>query len=112
MRILRAAQISICAAALSAALALSTTVDSWDKKTIVTFGDSVEIPGQVLPTGAYVFKLASSMSNRHIVEIWNQDETRLIATVLAIPDYRPEPPSDSRFEFDERPSNSPMALRT
>jgi len=29
--------------------------DQWDKKkTIVTFNDAVEIPGQVLPAGTYV----------------------------------------------------------
>jgi uncharacterized protein involved in type VI secretion and phage assembly len=112
MRILRAFQISICAATLCAAFVGTARADNWDKKIIVTFGDSVEIPGQVLPAGTYVFKLAASMSDRHIVQIWNRDETQLIATLLTVPDYRFDAPDAPRFEFDERPSNSPMALRT
>ncbi len=52
--------------------------DQWDKKTIVTFNESVEIPGQVLPTGTYLFKLANSPSNRHIVQIWNADQNEIL----------------------------------
>jgi hypothetical protein len=32
--------------------------DEWNQKTIVTFSGPVEIPGQVLDAGTYVFKLA------------------------------------------------------
>ncbi len=112
MRILRAIQISICAVALCGAIVRTARADNWDKKTVATFGDSVEIPGQILPAGTYVFSLAPSIADRHIVQIWNGDETQLIATLLAIPDYRSDAPDGPRFEFDERPSNSPMALRT
>jgi hypothetical protein len=86
--------------------------DTWDKKTVVTFSDSVEIPGQVLPAGTYVFKLANSISDRHIVQIWNEDETQLLATLLTAPDYRLNPPDKTIFEFDERPGDSPMAIHT
>ncbi|HEX2490469.1 MAG TPA: hypothetical protein VHR27_13745, partial [Blastocatellia bacterium] len=57
-----------------AALAFSTSVkaDAWNKKTIVTFSQPVEIPGGiVLPAGTYVIKLLDSASNRHIVQIFN-----------------------------------------
>lgn len=84
--------------------------DLWDHKTIVTFGDSVEIPGQVLPAGTYVFKLLDSPSDRHIVQIWTEDERQVIATILAIPNQRMEPASHSIFQFDERPADSPQAL--
>ena len=86
--------------------------DQWDKKTIVTFNDAVEIPGQVLPAGTYVFRLADSISNRHIVQIWTEDGRYLIATILAVPAYRQQASDESAFNFDERPANSPMALRT
>jgi len=77
----------------------------------VTFGDSVEIPGQVLPAGTYVFKLLNS-SDRRIVQIWNASETQILATTITIPDYRPVPPDATIFEFDERPGDSPMALHS
>jgi hypothetical protein len=38
--------------------------DEWNKKTIVTFDQDVEIPGWVLPAGTYVFKLLNSGSSR------------------------------------------------
>src|SRR5262252_8527229 len=68
--------------------------DSWNHKTIVTFGDSVEIPGQILPAGTYVFKLMDS-SDRHIVQIWTGDEQELIATVHSIPNQRMRPAEDT-----------------
>src|SRR6266550_9624566 len=65
----------------------NVTADEWDKKTIVTFSAPVEVPGKVLPAGTYVFKLLDSTSNRNIVQIYDKDEKRLLATMLAIPDY-------------------------
>jgi hypothetical protein len=112
MRIVRAMQISMCAAVLSVMFVTVAKTDAWDKKTVVTFGDSVEIPGQVLPAGTYVFKLVNSTSDRHIVQIWNAEETQLLATILTIPNYRLDPADKTIFEFDERPSDSPMALHS
>jgi hypothetical protein len=102
----------MCAAALCATFVTGARADTWDKKTIVTFSDSVEIPGQVLPAGTYVFKLTNSLSDRHIVEIWNGDETQILATIQAIPNYRVDRPERTILEFDERPGDSPMALHT
>jgi hypothetical protein len=112
MRIIKAFQLSVCAAVLCASLGTGANADTWDKKTIVTFSDSVEIPGQVLPAGTYVFKLANSISDRHMVQIWTGDETQLLATLMTVPDYRPDPPDKTIFEFDERPGDSPIAIHT
>jgi hypothetical protein len=112
MRMLRAVQLSLCAVLLCATLGPGVKADSWNKKTIVTFSDSVEIPGQVLPAGTYMFKLADSPSNRHIVQIWTGDESQILATIMAIPNHRPDPPDQTIIEFDERPGNSPMALHS
>ena len=112
MRIVRAIQMSVCAAVLCATIVTAARSDNWDKKTIVTFSDSVEIPGQVLPAGTYVFKLANSASDRHIVQIWNGDETEVLATIQAVPNYRLDAPDRTIFEFDERPGDSPMALHS
>jgi hypothetical protein len=112
MRIVRAIQISVCAAVLCATFVMATRADTWNKKTIVTFSDAVEIPGQVLPAGTYVFKLANSASDRHIVQIWNEDENQILATIFAVPSYRLDAPDRTIFEFDERLGASPMALRS
>jgi hypothetical protein len=58
--------------------------DEWNKKTIVTFDQAVEIPGQVLPAGTYVFKLFPSNSDRNIVQVWTEGESQLVATLITI----------------------------
>jgi len=85
--------------------------DGWDKKTVVTFSQPVELPGITLPAGTYVFKLADSLSDRHIVEIYNKEETKLLKIILAIPNYRLEPKGDTVMRFDERPKGTPEAMR-
>jgi hypothetical protein len=112
MRILKGTVLALCAAGLLTALNPVTNADEWDKKTVFTFPDSVEIPGQILPPGTYVFKLFHSSSDRHIVQIWTEDQRQLIATVMAIPAQRLEPRGHTTITFDERPGNSPMAVRT
>ncbi len=112
MRILKALGWSLSVVLLCGALAIGVKADNWDKKTIVTFGDSMEIPGQVLPAGTYVFRLADSPSNRRIVQIWSGDESQLLATILTVPDYRLNEDDRAMFEFEERPSDQPMALHS
>ena len=85
--------------------------DEWDKKTIVTFSAPVEIPGRVLPAGTYVFKLADSPSDRHIVQIYNKEENKLITDILAIPDERLKPSGKPVITFEERSGGSPEAVR-
>ena len=85
--------------------------DEWNQKTVFTFSGPVEIPGQVLPAGTYVFKLANSQSNRNIVQVFNKGENHLVGTFLAIPDYRLRPSSKPIISFDERPAGSPEAVK-
>jgi len=91
--------------------------DEWNQKTVVTFSGPVEIPGVhvagwgVLPAGTYVFKLLDSQSDRHIVQIFNKDETTIYATILAIPNYRLTPTDKTVITFSERPAGQPEALR-
>ena len=85
--------------------------DDWNKKTKVTFNEAVQVPGVTLPGGTYVFKLADSDSQRTIVEIFNEDETKLITTILAIPDYQVQTPGKTIISFDERPTGQPEALK-
>jgi hypothetical protein len=85
--------------------------DDWDQKTIFTFSVPVEVPGQALPAGTYVFKLANSSSDRNIVQVFNRDESHLYGTFLAIPDYRLKPADRPIITFDERPAGTPEAVR-
>jgi hypothetical protein len=92
-------------------LVQSATADDWDQRTIFTFSGPVEIPGQVLPAGTYVFKLADSSSNRNIVQVYGKNEKHLYGTFLAIPDARLQPAGKPIITFDETPAGSPEAVR-
>lgn len=86
----------------------------WDKKTKVKFSAPVEIPGisaQVLPAGTYVFKLMDSPSDRHIVQIFSEDESHLYANILAIPNWRLRPTDKTVMTFAERAAGQPQAIR-
>lgn len=94
-----------------AALAPSMLADEWNKKTILTVNEPIQLPNKVLPPGKYVMKLLDSPSNRHIVQVFNGDETQLQTTVLAIPNYRLEPTGKTQFQFWETPPGQPKAMR-
>jgi hypothetical protein len=93
------------------AAATRANADAWNKKTYVTINRSIEVPGTVLQPGKYVFKLVDSASNRHIVQIMNADENRVLATNLAIPKQRDTPASKTVLTFYEMPGGGPEPLR-
>lgn len=99
------------AALLVTGLAVSAQAGTSDKKTIVTFSESVEIPGAVLPPGQYVIKLVDSEANRHIVQFLNADETEMYNTVIAIPNERLRRSGHTVFSFYETPVGHPVALK-
>jgi hypothetical protein len=93
-------------------LSSAASAQSWNKRTVVTFSGPVEIPGaQVLPAGTYVFRLLDSQSDRHIVQIFNEDESHIYATILAIPNWRLQPTDETVMTFAERATGEPQAIR-
>ncbi|MGA2736506.1 MAG: hypothetical protein ABSG65_03545 [Bryobacteraceae bacterium] len=106
-----------CLALMGAVFSPGANAGQWDQKTVLTFSGPVEIPGVhlkgwgVLPAGTYVFKLLDSQSDRHIVQIFNADETQVLATILAIPNYRLKATGKTVVTFRERPAGEPEALR-
>ena len=66
---------------------------------------------QVLPAGTYVFRLLDSQSDRHIVQVFNKDETHIYATILAIPKSRLQPTDKTVMTFAERATGEPQAVR-
>ncbi len=106
--------VCVCFAAVLAAIFVSpATADLYDKKTVFTFSAPVEIPGnppRVLPAGTYTFKLLDSMSDRNIVQIFDKDN-RLLATVLTVPDYRPQPSDKTIIKFSETANGAPRAIK-
>ncbi|MGB2667652.1 MAG: hypothetical protein WAK48_26885 [Candidatus Acidiferrum sp.] len=99
---MRKAFLTLLVAAVFFALSLTPVAiaDNWDKKTIVTFDQDVEIPGQVLPAGTYVFKLLRSNSDRSVVQVWTAGEKQLLATLITAGDSYPNPSGEPYFVLD------------
>lgn len=96
---------------LLAAMLPQAKADEWDQKTTFTFNAPVEIPGQVLKPGTYVFKLADSQADRSIVQVFNKNENHLYGTFLAIPDYRLKLRGKPIITFEERAAGAPEAVQ-
>jgi hypothetical protein len=114
MKFLKTLATIFCLVALCAFVVPTATADDWNRETVITFSGPVEVPGvgaQILPAGTYVFKIFDSQSDRHIVQIFNQDKTHLFTTVLAIPNYRLKTTDKTVITFRERPAGQPEALR-
>jgi hypothetical protein len=91
-------------------LSSSFKADEWNKKTTFTFDGPVSVGNTQLAAGTYVFKLADT-NDRHIVEIWNADESQIISTMIAMPDYRVSPTGDSVIKFSENGSEASGTLQ-
>lgn len=85
--------------------------DEWDKKTVITTHEPIQIQGKVLEPGQYVMKLLDS-ADRHIVQIYDLDKPRLEMTVFAIPAYRLDASASTLLSFYETPNGQAPALRT
>ncbi len=113
---------SITFAAIAAcagfALLPSLQADSWDKKTTLTVSEPLQVPSCCAPDhtvtlqpGEYVLLLVDSMSDRHIVRIFDKDQQHVITTTLAIPNYRLQPTGKTVLQYWEVPAGQPAALR-
>lgn len=86
--------------------------DDWNKKTTLTINEPIQIRDTYLQPGQYVLRLLDSQSDRHIVQIFNADQSHLINTVLAIPKERLEVTGHSEFTFWETPAGKARAMRS
>ena len=81
-----------------------------NQDTFFTFSQAVELPKTTLPAGTYFFQLMDSQSNRHIVKVMDKDRKQLFATLLAIPYYSNDRPSDEpEVRFLEVPAAQGVA---
>jgi hypothetical protein len=101
----------VCSLTVAAGLfTFRAQADPWDKTTILKIDQPIQITDTYLDPGTYVLKLANT-SDRHVVQIYNADQSHIINTILAIPNYRLQPTGDSHFMFWETPPGSAQALR-
>jgi len=101
----------IACAALAFLLMPPASADTWNKKTEVTFRESVELPnGTVLAPGQYVLKLLNAYEDRHIVQVYNQNQDHMYAMVRTIPARRLRPADKTIITFYEAPPNEPVLI--
>ena len=91
---------------------LAAHADLRDQATTTTFSEPIQIPGQILPAGTYVFRLANPDFGRDIVRIFNSDGTSLVATLQTIPTERREPTGDVAVTLAEQGAGKPDVLLT
>jgi len=89
---------------------LAAHADESDQATTITFSEPIQIPGQVLPAGSYLFKLANSDSAQNIVQVFNADRTVLYATLQTIETERQEPTDHTAVTLAEPESGGPNVL--
>lgn len=109
----RAGLLACAGIALTLGVAVThAKADAWNKKTVMTIDHPMQVMDNYLEPGTYVFRLLDSQSDRHIVQIYNADENHLIATILAIPDYRVQVTGKPVFRMWETPAGYTPALRS
>jgi hypothetical protein len=106
------------AGCVGVALLPSLQEDQCDKKTTLTVNETIQMPSCCTPDhtvtlqpGEYVMVLVDSLSDRHIVRVFDKDQLHVITTVLAIPNYRLQPTGKTVFQYWEVPAGQPRELR-
>jgi hypothetical protein len=83
----------------------------WDKTTLITAREPIQIQGQVLQPGEHLMRLLNT-TDRRILSIYDADGSKLVMTVMALPAYRLEPTGDTQFTFSEVSPGGAPALHT
>jgi hypothetical protein len=83
----------------------------WDKKTTITTREPFEVPGRVLPAGTYVMRIVDAAGFRRVVRFFNADESKVLATVIGIPDYKLEATGNTDITFYESAAGTPRPLQ-
>jgi hypothetical protein len=111
MKITKTVLVALALTCLSAMFASSVQANDWNKVTVMTFSQPIEIPGMVLPAGTYTVKLVNIDSDRHVVQFLAADGIKVIATVLAINDWRLHPTGQTVVKFAERSGDNPEVMK-
>ena len=89
---------------------LAAHADEFDHATKITFTQPVQIPGQVLATGTYLFELADHGTETHVVQIFSSDRSVLYGTFLTSSTELQEPANDVELTFAESEAGAPPVL--
>ena len=118
MNYIQSIALTAFAGCISVVLIPSIRADDWNKKTVLTVNEPIQMPSCCTPDhtvtlqpGEYVMLLVDSLSDRHIVRVFDKDQKNVITTILAIPNYRLQPTGKTVLQYWEVPAGHPKALR-
>lgn len=83
--------------------------DEANLSTKLTFSQPIQIPGQVLPAGSYLFKLADE-NNLNLVRILSADGTHVYATLQTVATQRREATGDTVLVMADEGDGRPEAI--
>jgi hypothetical protein len=110
-RVIRTAlRLAFCLAAVWSLAGVPVYADDWDKATKITVNQPFEVPGHVLPAGTYMVRLVDIAGERHVVRFLSEDESKVFATLIAIPDFRLETTDKTSITFYEAEPANPKPL--
>ena len=89
---------------------LAAHADESDEATLMSFSAPVQIPGQVLPAGTYLFELADHGSEPNVVQVFSSDRTLIYGTFLTVATERQNPTDDTTVTLAEPESGGTPVL--
>ncbi len=89
---------------------IAAHADETNELTRITFSAPVQIPGQVLPAGTYIFEKADPSGDQNLVRIFNADRNVLYATLQTVSAERREPTGDTAITMATPESGGPEML--
>lgn len=90
----------------------ATHGDEWNLATRFKVNTQFEVPNIILqPNTTYVIRLHDSPAERNIVQIYNQDQTKMLTMFMAISDERMEATDKTRFTFTETQPGYPLPIK-
>ena len=95
--------------AIALFLEIAAHADDVLQATEISFNQPVQIPGQILPAGTYLFKQANG-DNLDVVQILSSDRAHLYATLETIPTESREVPDNTTVALAEQGTGNPDVL--
>ena len=89
-----------------------TQGDEWNLATKFTVNHPFQVPGLTLEANTpYVIRLFDSPSERKVVQIYNEDQTKMLTMFMAISAERLEPTDKTVFTFIETEPGYPIPIK-
>jgi Protein of unknown function (DUF2911) len=89
---------------------LAAHADEANEATTITFSAPIQIPGQVLPAGTYVFQQADA-NDLNLIQIFNADRSVLYATLETITADRTNSTAHTAITLAEPESGTPILVK-